>query len=311
MRHPLVIVCGPTGSGKSALAVAIAQRLGGEVINCDSVQIFKYFDIGTAKSTEAERGGVPHHLLDIAEPDELMTAGDYARLARATLAGVSARGRLPVIAGGTGFYLRALLDGLFEGPPRDESLRSRLQAREIKRPGSLHRLLRRWDGAAAARIHQNDNSKVLRALEVILTHKQTLTGLFGRGRDPLTGYRTLKIGLNPSRPALYQRLEQRARCMFERDGLLDEVRSLLARGYPATAKPFESLGYAQALACLKGNLTLEQAIAETQMHTRRYAKRQWTWFRGERGIEWVDGFGGEPALQHTVMERVAGFLAAA
>lgn len=311
MQHPLVIVCGPTGSGKSALSVALAQRFGGEVVNCDSVQVFKYFETGTAKIAEGERGGVPHHLLDIAEPDELFTAGDYARLARAALAGISARGRLPIVAGGTGLYLRALIDGLFEGPPRDEPLRARLQAREIKRPGSLHRLLARWDVAAAARIHQNDKNKLLRALEVILTEKQTLTGLFARGRDPLTGYRLLKIGLDPPRPALYQRLDERARRMFERDGLLGEVRGLLARGYPAAAKPFESLGYAQALACLEGVMTLEQAIVETQMHTRRYAKRQWTWFRRERDIEWLNGFGAEPAVQHAALERVAGFLAIA
>lgn len=307
-QKPLVVVCGPTGSGKSALAVALAERFSGEVVSCDSVQIYKHFEIGTAKITPAERRGIPHHLLDAAEPDAVFTAGDYARLARAALHEISARGRLPVVAGGTGFYLRALLDGLFEGPPRNEALRARLQAREARRPGSLHRLLGRWDTAAAARIHENDTSKLTRALEVMLAEKQSLTNLFARGRDPLTGYRVLKLGLNPPRRELYQRIERRAREMFDR-GLLEEVRALIAQGWPTTVKPFESLGYAQALACLNGIVTQDQAIAETQMHTRRYAKRQWTWFRRERDMEWLDGFGAETAMQHAAIQRVARFLA--
>lgn len=304
--RPVVIVCGPTGSGKSALSVALAERFSGEVINCDSVQIYRHFDIGAAKSTAAERRGIPHHLLDVAEPDAVFTAGDYARLARAALGEVSARGHLPVVAGGTGLYLRALLQGLFEGPPRNEALRARLRARESRRPGALHRLLTRWDPVAAARIHPNDISKITRALEVILTGKRSLTELFESGRDPLHGYRVLELGLDPPRAELYARLEDRARTMFEH-GLLAEAGTLLER-FPATAKPFESLGYAQAVAHLNGSITLEQAIADTQIHTRRYAKRQWTWFRREPGIEWVTGFGEDPAVQHTMMAKVTRFL---
>ncbi len=307
-ENPLVIVCGPTGSGKSALAVAVAEHFSGEVVNCDSVQIYRHFDIGTAKTPVAQRRGVPHHLLDAAGPDEVFTAGDFTRLGRAALADITTRGRLPVIAGGTGFYLRALLLGLFEGPPRNEALRCRLAQREARRPGSLHHLLGRWDRAAAARIHRNDVGKAMRALEVISTEKQPLTDLFERGRDPLTGYRMLKLGLNPPRPQLYERIERRAREMFEH-GLIEEVGALLEHGHPATAKPFESLGYAQALACVQGVMTVEQAIADTQMYTRRYAKRQWTWFRREPGIEWVEGFGSDAQVQHVVLDLVARFLA--
>ena len=305
--NPLIIVCGPTGSGKSALALAVAERFCGEVLNCDSVQIYRHFDIGTAKTPLAERRGIPHHLLDAAEPEEVFTAGDYARLGRAALADISGRGRLPVIAGGTGFYLRALLLGLFEGPARNEELRERLALRQTRRPGSLHRLLGRWDPRAAARIHSNDVGKTMRALEVVLTEKQPMTNLLERGRDPLTGYRVLKFGLNPPRPVLYERLERRAQEMFER-GLIEEVDNLLQRGHAPTAKPFESLGYAQALAVVQGVMTVEQAIADTQMYTRRYAKRQWTWFRREPEVQWMAGFGTDAAVQHAVLEGVAKFL---
>ena len=289
------------------MSVAVAEAHFGEVINCDSLQVYRHFDIGTAKITPTEQHGIPHHLIDAVEPDKVFTAGDYARLGRAALDTISLRHHLPVVAGGTGFYLRALLEGLFEGPPRNEALRVRLQAREARRPGSLHRLLKRWDPAAAARIHANDVNKITRALEVILSERQSLTGLFERGRDPLRGYRILELGLNPPRAELYSRLERRARAMFE-GGLVEEVRGLLAR-FPATCKPFESLGYAQAVAYLEGRLSLDQAIADTQMFTRRYAKRQWTWFRKEAGIEWLDGFGDEPAMQAKAVQRVADFLA--
>ena len=308
-QHPLVIVCGPTGSGKSALALAIARRFTGEVVNCDSVQIYRHFDIGAAKTPPEERAGVPHHLIDLAEPGEVFTAGDYARLGRQTLREIAGRGRLPVVAGGTGFYLRALLHGLFDGPPRNDVLRRSLFAREARRPRALHKLLARWDTAAAARIHRNDTAKLARALEVILTQKQSLTELFQRGRDPLTGFQALWLGLNPPRLALYERLDARARRMFAEDGIVEETRAILARGYPADAKPFESLGYAQALACIRGEMTLEQAIAATQMFTRRYAKRQWTWFRREPGIEWLSGFGTDEALQQQALSRVSEFLA--
>jgi tRNA dimethylallyltransferase len=292
----LPIVLGPTASGKSDLAIHIALALGGEIVNCDSMQLYRAFDIGTAKVPEAARRGVPHHLIDIVDPDRAFTAGEYARVAREALAGIAARGRTAVVVGGTGFYLRALLEGLFPGPARDETIRARLELREQKRPGSLHRILSRLDPVAAARIHANDKNKMIRALEVRLLEGHPMSELFDRGREPLAGFRPIKIGLIPPRALLYQRMDARAIRIFEQ-GLIDEVRALLAAGVPPTAKPFESLGYKEALAVIEGRLTQEQALAATQLETRRYAKRQLTWFRKEHGVRWLAGFGEQPDVQ--------------
>ena len=304
---PLLLIAGPTGSGKSDLGLSLAAEFNGEVVNCDSVQIYRWFDIGSAKLPITERRGIPHHLIDICEPDEVFTAGDYSRLARQVIAEIAGRGRLPIVVGGPGFYLRALLHGLFEGPPRDERLRPRLTNRQARRPGILHRLLRRRDPIAAKRIHPNDVNKTIRALEVILTAGRPLTEMFAEGSQPLSGFRVLSIGLNPPREALYERLNRRTERIFEL-GIVDETRSILARGYPDTAKPFESLGYAQALRVVKGEWTVDQAISGTQLETRRYAKRQWTWFRRERDIEWVDGFGNETFVQQLVSRTVTEFF---
>jgi tRNA dimethylallyltransferase len=293
---PLPVVLGPTGSGKSDLALRIALAVGGEIVNCDSLQVYRGFNIGTAKVPVAERQGIPHHLIDVIDPSQLFTAGDYARLAEAALREIAGRGRIPVLAGGTGFYLRALLDGLFPGPSRDQTLRTRLERREASRGGSLHRILRRLDPAAAARIHPNDKNKTLRALEVRLIEGQPLSRLFERGRAPLSGFRPIKLGLDPPRELLYARLNARAAAIFER-GLVDEVRHLLAAGVSPGAKPFESLGYKQALQVVEGSLTLEQALESTELQTRRYAKRQTTWFRKETGMHWLAGFGDDPRVQ--------------
>jgi tRNA dimethylallyltransferase len=306
-RLPLVAIAGPTGSGKSELALGLAEEFDGEVVNCDSLQVYRHFDLGTAKLPLSERRGIPHHLIDIADPDEVFTAGEYARRARAAIGGISSRGKLPLVAGGTGFYLRALLDGLFEGPERDEDLRARLALRERRRSGSLHRILRRLDSAAARAIHPRDVPKVTRALEICLLTRRRASDLFRAGRDALRGYRTLKIGLDPNRDALYVRLDDRCRRMFE-CGLVAEVERILALGFPPEAKPFESHGYKQALQILRGELNLKEAIFYAQRNTRRYAKRQMTWFRQELGITWLKGFGEEPKIRAAASELVRDFL---
>jgi len=293
---PLPVVLGPTGSGKSELAIRVAEAVGGEIVNCDSLQVFRGFDIGTAKVPVAERLGIPHHLIDVIDPAQLFTAGDYARLAETALREIAGRGRIPVIAGGTGFYLRALLDGLSPGPSRDETLRKRLELREENRSGSLHRILQRLDPTAAARIHPNDKNKTMRALEVRLIEGRPMSALFERGRAPLAGFRPIKLGLDPPRELLNTRLNARTQALFDR-GLVDEVRHLLAEGISRSAKPFESLGYKQALQVVEGSLTIEQALESTQLETRQYAKRQITWFRKEQGVYWLAGFGNDPRVQ--------------
>jgi tRNA dimethylallyltransferase len=303
----VVAIAGPTGAGKSELALRIAEQFRGEVVNCDSLQIYRYFNIGTAKLAPGDMRGVPHHLIDILDPDQVFTAGEYARLARAALTAISGRGRLPVVAGGTGFYLRALFSGLFRGPARDAAMRERLAARERRRPGSLHRLLGRFDPAAAARIHAHDVPKVMRALEVRLLARRPVTEMFREGRDALEGYRTLKLGLTPDRDELYRRLDERCRRMFE-SGLLEEVQSILDRGFSLEAKPFESHGYRQAVQMLRGELNAREALFYAQRNTRNYAKRQMTWFRKEPDMEWLKGFGDDPHILDLALMRVREFL---
>ena len=238
----LVVVLGPTASGKTALSVALAQRFHGEVVNCDSVAMYREFEIGTAKPSPADRARAPHHLLDFVDPTSYITAGEYARLARQTLAEIKSRANLPIVVGGTGLYLRALVDGLFPGPQRSEELRERLRHRvEQNGPDYLHRILRRLDPDAAAKIHANDIPKLIRAIEVCLASRQKMTEMWKQGRDPLTGFRILRLGLNPNREALYARINQRAEKMFE-SGLLEETKRLLAK-YGDAARPLSSLGY--------------------------------------------------------------------
>ena len=258
------------------------------------MQVYRGFDVGTAKVPPAERQGVPHHLIDIVDPTALFTAGDYARVATTTVREISERGRTAVLVGGTGFYLRGLLEGLSPGPARDDALRARLQERERKRAGSLHRILARLDPASAARIHPNDKNKTMRALEVRLLEGAPLSSMFERGRAPLGGFRPIKIGLDPPRELLYARLNERARKMFDPGSLWMKWPSA-RRGRAAEAKPFESLGYKQALQMLQGRITGEQALESTQQETRRYAKRQLTWFRKEQDVHWISGLRRRPA----------------
>lgn len=299
----LPVVLGPTGSGKSELAISLAQALDGEIANCDSLQLYRGLDIGTAKLPMGQRRGIPHHLIDILEPTELFTAGQYARAAGEVLLEIARRGRIPVVVGGTGFYLRALLEGLFPGPVRDAAMRERLHHREEKRPGSLHRILSRLDPAAGRRIHPNDVQKTVRALEVRLLEGQPMSTLFAKGRVPLSGFHPVKLGLSPPREILYRRLDDRAAAIFQR-GLIDEVRRLISQGVPREAKPFESLGYKQAVQVLEGRLTEEQALQSTQLETRHYAKRQLTWFRREQGVHWLEGFGDEPRIQQQALAAI-------
>jgi tRNA dimethylallyltransferase len=286
----LAAVVGPTGSGKSTLALCLAQEFGGEIVNCDSLQLYRGFDIGTAKTPSGDRRGIPHHLFDVLTPQESYSAGEYARAARNVIAEIAGRGRLPIVVGGTGFYLRALLEGLPVLPGRDERLRERLFARHQTRPGSLHRLLTRLEPGAAARIHARDVQKTMRALEVRLLTQQALPP--PAEAQALEGFTVVKVGLDPDRAVFQQRLEARTRAIFAH-GLLEEIQGLLAKGATGQEKPFEALGYKQALLHLRGALTLEQAVESTIVETRQYAKRQRTWFLRDPEIRWFKGFGND------------------
>jgi len=289
-QWPLIVVAGPTASGKSTLAIALAEQLDGEIVSCDSVAVYKLMDIGSAKPSAEDRDRVPHHCLDLYWPNEACTAGDYARAARAALAGIRERGHIPIVAGGTGLYLRALLEGLAPAPPCDEALRERLREREATRgAGYLHRLLRRLDARAAEAIHANDIPKLIRSIEVTLAARTPQTQQWAAGRDPLRGYRVLKFGLAPAREKLYERIDARCEQMFTR-GLIEET-AMLRNRFGDECRALGSLGYAQALAVLRGEMSREQALAATQQGHRNYAKRQGTWFRRENDMHWLQGFG--------------------
>jgi tRNA dimethylallyltransferase len=256
-------------------------------------------DIGSAKTPEAQRFGTPHHLIDVVHPGGELTAGDYARRASEALRGIRSRGTLPVIAGGTGFYLRALLDGLSPAPGRDEELRARLSDLARRRPAALQRFLRLRDKAAADRIHQNDHQKLMRAIE--------LRGPITEPRKALQGFRVLRIGLNPERAPLYRRINERTAWMFE-NGLLAETQALLDAGIPASAKALATLGYRQAVQVLTLGLPVAEAIADCQIRTRQYAKRQMTWFRADADLHCLAGFGDEMAVQLEATSLVGTFL---
>ncbi len=299
----LVVIVGPTASGKTALSLALAEKFEGEIVNCDSVAMYRELDIGTAKPTPAEQAQAPHHLFDCVEPTDYVTAGEYARQARGVISEIAARRHLPIVVGGTGLYLRALLDGLFPGPQRSEELRERLRERAAKiGPGYLHRILTRLDPASAQKIHANDSPKLIRAIEICLASRQKMTDLWQQGRDPLRGFRILRLGLDPDRTALYDRINQRAQRMFD-NGLVEETNHLLQK-YGATARPLASLGYKQAVQLLRGELTREQAVQAAQQAHRNYAKRQMTWFRREPDMTWLKGFGDAPQIQERAIQRL-------
>jgi tRNA dimethylallyltransferase len=290
--YPLVVIAGATASGKSSLAIRLAEEFGGEIVSCDSVAVYREMEIGTAKPSREEREMVPHHMLDVVWPNEAYTAGDYSRDAREALKGIKERGRLPIVAGGTGLYLRALIDGLSPAPQRHPELRERLRERvETRGVGHLHKVLSRLDEKAARAIHANDVPKVIRAIEVSLTAKESLTENWQKGRDALTGYRILRIGLEPERERLYEQINKRAAEMFDR-GLVEETERLVGR-YGFECRALGSLGYAEAVAELRGELTREEAVKAAQQGHRNYAKRQGTWFRKEKEMRWLKGLGGD------------------
>ena len=305
MKPLVVAVLGPTATGKSALALAIAERHGGEIINCDSTAVFRGFDIGTDKIAPADRRGIPHHLIDIAEPTEDYTAARYARDAAAAIRDIHARGRLPILAGGTGFYFRALTRGLFPGPGRDSALRSRLEAIAARRDVTfLHRILNRVDPESARRIQPRDLKRMVRALEVFFLTGRPLTAHFAETASPIPDVDVLAIGLRLPAEAIAGRVGRRVDEQFAR-GLLDEIRALLARGIPEDARPFGGLVYRQAMEHLRGVRDEPSTRALIAQENRRYARRQLIWFRKEPNLSWFDGPGESATTIDSVQTLIA------
>lgn len=311
-RRPIIAIVGPTASGKSALGIEMALRFNGEIINCDSVQVYRDIEVATAKVPPAERRGVPHHLLDFVPPDVRFTAADWAHAASGKIIEIEARGRTAFLVGGTGFYLRALREPFFESPPTDERLRSRLlQIKERRGAEHLHRMLRRLDPEAAARLSQRDWPRITRALEVIFQTGRRFSEQQRERQPPPPFARRIRIfALDPPRAELYERIDRRTEEHF-RAGLVEEVRRLLARGVPPTSSALGAHGYRRAVEYLRGERTLESAIAQTKLDVRHYAKRQWTWFRREPGVEWIRGFGNDPRVQELLAARLFRLLSSA
>ena len=306
----MIVVVGPTASGKSALAVRLARALQAEIIACDSTQLYRGVNIGTAKPTAEERQGVVHHLIDVLDASEAATAGGYRDLALAVLADMRKRRRLPILAVGTGLYMRALLEGLADLPLRSEELRVRLKTSSMKNDQMhLHRVLQRIDREAAARIAPTDEQKLIRAIEVCILTRKPISEVHGAGRKPLEGWRTLKVGLMPSREMLYERIDSRTMAMIE-NGWLDELRRLLEAGITENAKIFDFIGYREMLAVSRGELTMEKARTAIQLATRQYAKRQMTWFRKDKAIRWFAGPGDDAAVQREIVGWVSEELGA-
>jgi tRNA dimethylallyltransferase len=306
-NNPGIIILGPTASGKSRLAIALALQFHGEIVSCDALQVYMDMDIGTAKITPAEQNGIRHHMLDVQVPGRDFSAGDYQRMARVLIREINQRGSLPFVVGGSGFYLRALIEGLFEGPGRSEELRKRMRAIIARKgPEILHRALQRVDPQSAARIEELDAERIIRAYEVYLASGKSMDWWQQQPRDAFRGFRWMKIGITLPREQLYQRINRRVEDMYK-SGLLEEVSGLLER-YPRTSQAFKAIGYEQAANYLDGQITLQQAIEETQKESRHYAKRQLTWFRTDTEIVWLDGQVSLDGLQASAAELISEFL---
>jgi len=311
MKPFVVAILGPTATGKSALALAVAGRYDGEIINCDSTAVYRGFDIGTDKIAPADRRGIPHHLIDIVDPTDEYTAAQYARDAAAIIRDVHARGRLPVLAGGTGFYFRALTRGLFPGPGRNAALRQRLESiAERRGVAFLHRLLRKVDPESARRIQPRDLKRLVRALEVFYLTGRPLTAHFADTAPPIADLDVLAVGLRLPAALIAERVTRRVDDQFAR-GLLDEIRTMLARGIPETARPFGGLVYRQALEHLHGVRDEDSTRALIVQENRRYARRQLIWFRKEPNLSWFDGPGESSAIAAAVMHLIDAYVARA
>jgi tRNA dimethylallyltransferase len=309
MKPLVVAVLGPTATGKSALALAIAERHNGEIINCDSTAVYRGFDIGTDKIAPADRRGIPHHLIDIVDPTDDYTAAQFARDAAAVIHEVHAKGRLPILAGGTGFYYRALTRGLFPGPAKDAALRARLESIAERRDVTLlHRMLRKVDPESALRIQPRDLKRLVRALEVYFLTGRPLTSHFADTASPIPDVEVLPIGLRLPASQISERVTRRVDVQFER-GLLDEIRALLAHGIPETARPFGGLVYRQALEHLHGVRDEQSTRALIAQENRRYARRQLIWFRKEPNLSWFDGPGESAATIADVLRLIDTYAA--
>ena len=309
MRRPLIAILGPTATGKSALALALAERHGGEIVNCDSTAVFRGFDIGTDKTAPADRRGIPHHLIDIADPTEEYTAAQFARDAATAIRDIHARGKLPLLVGGTGFYFRALTRGLFPGPGRDDGLRRRLEAIAARRGVVfVHRMLARVDPESGRRVQPRDLKRLVRALEVFFLTGRPLTAHFADTVSPIPDVEVLAIALRLPAAAISERVTRRVDEQFGR-GLLDEIRTLLARGIPETARPFSGLVYRQALEHLHGARDEVSTRALIAQENRRYARRQLIWFRKEPNLSWFDGPGESAATIAAVTRLVDTYVA--
>ena len=304
-QSPVIAIVGPTASGKSTLGIEVALRLNGEIINCDSVQVYKEIQIATAKVPLEERKGIPHHLIDFVSPDVNYTAGEWAREAAATIDAIEKRNRIPILVGGTGFYLRALRQPFFASPQTDEALRRRITLiRERHGPEHVHRLLQRIDPEAATRFFPRDWPRVQRAIEVRIQTQRSIVAQLDKRPEAHASTRRLRIlALSPPRNELYERINERTEMHFE-TGLVDEVKTLLAKGTPSQSNALGAHGYRRVVEYLAGQRTLESAVLQTKVDVRHYAKRQLTWFRHEEGVEWFNGFGEETSVLQSILDSL-------